>query len=724
MNIKKIIRQRLQKFIGYGSSIPWIASAVGTRFLRRTSAEVDPYGAYAGWVYFAIKTIANRVAATRMDVYQLLDKDGNVDRLDDHELYTVLGRPNPIMDGTQFLHLLVIYLRLHGAAPIFKIRQGRRIVGLFPMRPDLLKIKQREDGTVDHYEFTTGKKTETFSVDDVMYIRDPDPRDPIRGYSALNAVALEVDVDAAASLWNKTYMENYGEPASVLETDAQLTNEVFDRLKNMWEERYSGAANAGKVAILEQGLRWRQTSTTPKEGGYSETRKETKAAILNILGIPEGFFAKDTTYANAQVAENAMNKYTIDPMLQLIYSHINYFLVPEIDESVWIDYESPINFDRKQKLDECKSGVNVWLTVNEVREQYNYAPIDGGDVIVPSARVHSGNTGDMDMIDDKSLPITRGKIIGMSRKQREIKRKILARSYNGRKVLDNVVGRIKARRAMDRIHEKSTKPIVVKIEKRKNFAYSEKMLAERKSFLLKTEKYEKEFAREMNNVFDEQEKIIMEEIKNLGIFQEKFLKKSKDTIDKITGHVSDEKIEKVLRKQYRLNLHYGAVAIAALMGKDMKDIMKSAAVVYFLTKKPKEQAQKINKKTITRIEKELILAIENGESEEEASRRVAAVFGEARDYRSDRIARTEVGRSQNFARWHEMQELGARKRVWMAVFRNTRPSHAQADGQIVGINDKFIVGGYECDHPNDDALPAHECVNCQCSVSPVVDTDF
>lgn len=59
------------------------------------------------------------------------------------------------------------------------------------------------------------------------------------------------------------------------------------------------------------------------------------------------------------------------------------------------------------------------------------------------------------------------------------------------------------------------------------------------------------------------------------------------------------------------------------------------------------------------------------------------------------------------------------RRRWTAEFINTRPTHAAADGQIVGVNQNFTVGGFSAKHPHDIFLPPQERINCQCYVQIV-----
>jgi hypothetical protein len=57
----------------------------------------------------------------------------------------------------------------------------------------------------------------------------------------------------------------------------------------------------------------------------------------------------------------------------------------------------------------------------------------------------------------------------------------------------------------------------------------------------------------------------------------------------------------------------------------------------------------------------------------------------------------------------------ATRRHWASVGdRRVRPTHRAADGQEVGMNEPFIVGGYQLAYPGDPAGPASETISCRC----------
>lgn len=89
------------------------------------------------------------------------------------------------------------------------------------------------------------------------------------------------------------------------------------------------------------------------------------------------------------------------------------------------------------------------------------------------------------------------------------------------------------------------------------------------------------------------------------------------------------------------------------------------------------------------------------------------------------IARTETVSSANSAAMINAKETAARSKlvlnkIWIATSDSrTRPDHREVNGQIIGIDDFFTVGGFLMGQPGDrtHGAPAGEIVNCRCRVA-------
>jgi len=96
--------------------------------------------------------------------------------------------------------------------------------------------------------------------------------------------------------------------------------------------------------------------------------------------------------------------------------------------------------------------------------------------------------------------------------------------------------------------------------------------------------------------------------------------------------------------------------------------------------------------------------------------------------RAEAIWRTEANRVFNVLaeqRYKSIEQKfpGRMKKQWLhsGNVQHPRLHHAALDGQTIGIDEKFLVGGYECDGPHDPALPAGEVIRCGCTTILVMD---
>lgn len=97
--------------------------------------------------------------------------------------------------------------------------------------------------------------------------------------------------------------------------------------------------------------------------------------------------------------------------------------------------------------------------------------------------------------------------------------------------------------------------------------------------------------------------------------------------------------------------------------------------------------------------------------------------------RATTVARTETIGALNAARMDSFQIIAEEEgeddleKLWLATDdRRTRPTHDLADGQRVPVTSPFLVGGFPLAFPGDPTGPAHEVINCRCTML-LVDPD-
>lgn len=80
------------------------------------------------------------------------------------------------------------------------------------------------------------------------------------------------------------------------------------------------------------------------------------------------------------------------------------------------------------------------------------------------------------------------------------------------------------------------------------------------------------------------------------------------------------------------------------------------------------------------------------------------------------IARTETSNAINITTHNTAEYSGMTKKTWIHIGggKEDRAAHLAIDGKTMGIDEYFIVNGYQCLYPHDSNLPASEVINCYC----------
>lgn len=98
--------------------------------------------------------------------------------------------------------------------------------------------------------------------------------------------------------------------------------------------------------------------------------------------------------------------------------------------------------------------------------------------------------------------------------------------------------------------------------------------------------------------------------------------------------------------------------------------------------------------------------------------------------RATNIARTEALSATSAAQYEALKQLvetnkvqaSQIKRVWDATFdKRTRFDHAVAEGQTVGLDQDFLIGGKLMRHPHDPRGGAANVINCRCRAVTKID---
>lgn len=187
-------------------------------------------------------------------------------------------------------------------------------------------------------------------------------------------------------------------------------------------------------------------------------------------------------------------------------------------------------------------------------------------------------------------------------------------------------------------------------------------------------------------------------------------------------NVKPEQMAKVLGMYAPKAAEIGGNEALKKMGVGIAFHLKDSVLVNKLLERGEKITGLISEKILEDFRRVLYTSyMEEGISPYEVRKRIAGMFEETYRNRSMAIARTETGVASSMAQHETYERNEIREKEWLATMDDkTRPSHAEANGQVVGIDEPFQVGDAELMHPLDPSGPPEEVINCFDEITEVL----
>ena len=273
-------------------------------------------------VYAAVRILAESIASLPLHVYEK-GKDGNRIKAEELNLFYLLhDKPNPEMTSFIFRETLMTHILLWGNAFAQILRNGRgEIAGLYPLLPNKMSVERDEKGQLFYrylrYENeppTMEGNTVILLPEDVLHIPGLG-FDGLVGYSPISMTKNAIGLSLAAEEYGSRFFANGAAPAGVLEHPGVIKD--VSKLRESWNRTFGGSGNAGKVAILEEGLHFNPISMSPQDSQLLETRQYQITEIARIFRIPPHMLAdlSKATFSNIEHESLEYVKYTLTPWI-------------------------------------------------------------------------------------------------------------------------------------------------------------------------------------------------------------------------------------------------------------------------------------------------------------------------------------------------------------------------------------------------------------------------
>jgi len=309
-------------------------------------------------------------------------KAAEIEEIVDHPLITLMRNVNNFMNYFSLFELTNLYQELCGNAYWYIIEDRLGVPReIWPMPPQNVRILPDKAKFIKGYRFQNGMQETDFKEKDVIHFKYPSPTSIYYGRSPLSAVTDAYNISQNINRYENFVFGNMGRIEGAFETDNELSQYEFDRLKEELNQTFRGIENVGKSPLLEKGVHYKAYGLAPKDLSFMQGRKAVKEEIVNAYGQSLGLYDKDATRANAEVASFTHMKDTIKPRLIRTEEKLNEKLTPRFDDKLFVAFDDPIPIDKDQKLKERELNLKTgYSSINLEREEDNKERVEWGDL--------------------------------------------------------------------------------------------------------------------------------------------------------------------------------------------------------------------------------------------------------------------------------------------------------------------------------------------------------
>lgn len=348
------------------------AAASGKNVTEETAIQIST-------VYACVRVLAETIASLPLNVYESDGKGGS--RIaENHPLeYLLHDAPNEEMTSFIWREQMMTQILLRGNSYSQIVRNGKTaIMSIYPLLSSNMTVDRDDSGALTYKYQMADENTITLSPSEVLHIPGMG-FDGIMGYSPIALMKTTLGLTLAAEEYGSKVFGNGATPAGVLTHPSRLKDP--EKLRNAWNAAYGGSANAGKIAILEEGMKFERISMPNSEAQFLETRKFQVSEICRIYRVPPHMVGdlEHATFSNIEHQSISFAVHTIRPWLVRIEQSMNKALFSKNERGkyfVKFNMDGLMRGDYKSRMEGYAiARQNGWMSADDIRGLENLNPI-------------------------------------------------------------------------------------------------------------------------------------------------------------------------------------------------------------------------------------------------------------------------------------------------------------------------------------------------------------
>lgn len=356
-------------------------SAAGTMVNTETALGVS---ALRG----CVTLLAESLAQLPCELYRRDDKGGR-ERATDHPLYDVIhSQPNRKDTTFEYYEQSMGHLALEGNEFSLIERDGAGYpTELIPVHPKKVGVLKGQDG-LPYYQLLD-YKNQILPMRSVHHVK----AFSLDGYVGLSPIATNADTIGLAMATEQhasAVFQRGATMSGVIQRPKEATaikdQASVDRLLSKFTERHGGGLrNAFSVALLQEGMEYKQLSMDNEKAQLLESRNFGVVEVCRLYRVAPNMIQHldKATFNNIEHLGLQFVIYTLMPWIKRKEAAMmRDLLIPSERKNLYIEFNVSglLRGDQKSRFEAYAIARQWgWLSVNDIRRLENMPPIKGGD---------------------------------------------------------------------------------------------------------------------------------------------------------------------------------------------------------------------------------------------------------------------------------------------------------------------------------------------------------
>lgn len=338
-------------------------------------------------IFSCITLIAGDIAKVG---WGLRENKGNIWVPVDNPAYSlVLRKPNSFQNDQQFRESWALSKLIYGNTLVLKGRDQRGVVNrLWVLNWRCVQPLVTDSGDV-YYRLNKDPLSEQFQdeaivpASEVIHDRFNTFFHPLIGLSPLYSAAAVAGHSLEIQTNTTQFFGNGARPSGILTAPGRLEPARAKELKDQWDSAFGGE-NAGKVAVLGDGLSFSQMQMTSTDAQLIEQLKwdaEEAARAFHVPGYMVGVGA-EPSYNNAQALILRYYGQCLQPLMEAMERCLGDGLSLDSRLEVHLSTAALLRMDTVTQMEIAVKGISGGVfTPNEARNDFNLPSKTGGDAV-------------------------------------------------------------------------------------------------------------------------------------------------------------------------------------------------------------------------------------------------------------------------------------------------------------------------------------------------------